>query len=292
MAEESVVDSIAAASESPQPLPLTANSSRCTSPLSSPSDRNASSADDHDEESGIAPATLNLSKPTPSHSFNLSSNKSDNKSATSLSVSNNIISSNNSHSDSNGGSLRSKQYKSKSDSSPRVKSKASFATDYATIPTPHSPDFVQLLLEYRQVLLDVLSNTILLADNEPGEAGNRCAILPLKCACGLTSRLSNQITRSSTYVHQLELRFRSLTETPRATETKYTPKRPWFISSTPLNAPLPFPMSTSSKSSLLDKKLLLSRQQQQQLQQPQPNLGGRRPCGGVQAAPTSRPKSA
>lgn len=112
----------------------------------------------------------------------------------------------------------------------------SYAADYSSVPNPQSPDFVQLLLEYRQVLLDMLAKSITLNDtnsdyNAAAGGDPKSVTLPLKCHCGFNSKLSNQITRSSTYVHQLELRFRSLMEASRATEAKYTPKRPHFINS-------------------------------------------------------------
>lgn len=123
----------------------------------------------------------------------------------------------------------------KSKQQQQMSKQLSYAADISSVPNPQSPDFVQLLLEYRQVLLDMLAKSITL--NETNTDYNSTAVdpksvtLPLKCHCGFNSKLSNQITRSSTYVHQLELRFRSLMEASRATEAKYTPKRPHFINS-------------------------------------------------------------
>lgn len=139
---------------------------------------------------------------------------------------------------------------------PQMNKQLSYAADISSVPNPQSPDFVQLLLEYRQVLLDMLAKSITL--NETNTDYNSTAVdpksvtLPLKCHCGFNSKLSNQITRSSTYVHQLELRFRSLMEASRATEAKYTPKRPHFINS----ASQAF--GGAKVGSLLDKKAHLS----------------------------------
>lgn len=92
---------------------------------------------------------------------------------------------------------------------------------------PNSPDFSQLLLEYRTVLLDTLTKAILQSSGEDVN-NEKGVVLPVKCQCGFTSELSKQITRTSTYVHQLELRFRALLE-KTSHESKYTPRRPWFI---------------------------------------------------------------
>lgn len=124
-------------------------------------------------------------------------------------------------------------------------------------------ELVQLLLEYRQVLLDCLTKSFLFnADNtevnnniESNYANNdKSIILPIKCQCGFTSDLSKQITLSSTYVHQLELKYRALMETAKNDPNRYTPKRPWFISSM---ATIPSQLSSlsSNKSvSIFEKK--------------------------------------
>lgn len=116
---------------------------------------------------------------------------------------------------------------------------------------PSSPEFIQLLLEYRQVLLDVLARSFKAAGSEvsspqqqsqqehPQEHG---FTLPLQCKCGLNSKLSTQITRCSAYVHQLELRFCSLIDLSRRGEMKYTPKRPNFV-----NAVSPFGIGAMSQ---------------------------------------------
>lgn len=241
---------MAIAPESPQPLPLTANSSRCTSPLSPPSDPNAS-ASSVDEENIT---TLNLS--LPSKSLNNSvyiSNSNSNKQL--APVSNHI-----NHSDPNCLFRLSHKYKNDNSSVSRGRSKPSnqmsFSSDnHSSQNYLNNPELFDLLLEYRQVLLDVLAKSILLGEKEPYDPNCKSVTLPLKCSCGFTSKLSNQITRSSTYVHQLELRYRSLMETSRANESKYTPKRPWFINANSLT-PSTFP----NKSSLLDKKPMLPRQ--------------------------------
>ena len=100
------------------------------------------------------------------------------------------------------------------------------------------------------MLLDMLAKSIMLNDNECHEQNGKSITLPLKCQCGFTSKLSNQITRSSTYVHQLELRFRSFMEISRANEAKYTPKRPWFINSAHLGTSFPY----QGKTLLLENK--------------------------------------
>lgn len=384
LALESVAESLALgiAPESPQPLPLTANSSRCTSPLSPASDRNhrspPSSADedgeegddDEEEEEEEEGVTLNLSAPSKSSMSNLASfltsmkngnsptstpppvtmttttgikpsgglssqlssnnhtsfrehdslemngsaSSVDEESITTLNLSLPSKSPTNLSTGKGGGGFTSMKLPASFSSSPmgsnlmapsfrdhepsglsrpsqkfksassnvhsRGKSKhatgsgsaagsqLSYAADYGAIPNPQSPDFVQLLLEYRQVLLDMLAKSIMLNDGEGGNSdpAGKSVTIPLKCQCGFNSKLSNQITRSSTYVHQLELRFRSLMEVSRANESKYTPKRPWFINAAHLGSPLAPMMQGQSqqggKSSLLDKKSVAAAAQQ------------------------------
>lgn len=386
LALESVAESLALglAPESPQPLPLTANSSRCTSPLSPASDRNHRSppssadedgeeGDDDEEEEEEEGVTLNLSAPSKSSISNLASfftsmkngnsptsmpspvtlttttamkpsgglssqlsnnnhpsfrehdpiemngsaSSVDEESITTLNLSlpsksptnlstgkgagftsmklpasfssppmgSPLMASSFRDHEPSGLSRPSQKFKGASSNvHSRGKSKhatasgsapgsqLSYAADYGAIPNPQSPDFVQLLLEYRQVLLDMLAKSIMLNDGEGGSSdpSSKSVTIPLKCQCGFNSKLSNQITRSSTYVHQLELRFRSLMEVSRANESKYTPKRPWFINAAHLGSPLAPMMQgqgqgqpqQGGKSSLLDKKSVAAAAQQ------------------------------
>lgn len=238
-------DAAPVAPESPQPLQLTtSNSSRCTSPLSPPSDPNAS-ASSVDEE-----VSLNLSVPKVE-------NAKANTVKRSSSISSNHMNSNNY--DPTDLSSHSRKIKADhNDVSSRTKSKPSshYLSNSLDNTISQSSDILQLLLEYRHVLLDVLSKSILCNDNDSNtDATLKGVVLPLKCQCGFNSKICNQVTRSSTYVHQLELRFHSLMESAKSgPEIKYTPKRPWFI-----NSALPFMPFNTGKSSLLDKKKVPTR---------------------------------
>lgn len=126
----------------------------------------------------------------------------------------------------------------------------------------NSPEFTQLLLEYRQVLLDVLTKSILATNQNNGNAdetldgSHKSVVLPVKCQCGYTSELSKQITRASTYVHQLELKFWPLFESAvkSSDPNRNGPKRPWFINSQSQSASQHDSATvTSPKVSLLEK---------------------------------------
>lgn len=241
-------DATPVAPESPQPLQLTtSNSSRCTSPLSPPSDQNASASSVDEEVTSLNLTVCKMDTPkgntvkrTPSLS-NLLNNNCDPTDLSSHGRKNKI---------------------DQQDVPSRLKTKSSITPSSSHIldnNVPQSPDIMQLLLEYRHVLLDVLSKSILYTDNDSsGEASHKGVVLPLKCQCGLNSKICNQVTRSSTYVHQLELRFHTLMEsTKSAPEIKYTPKRPWYIS--PALPYLPSLSFVQGKTSLLDKKKMTSR---------------------------------
>lgn len=239
--------------ESPQPLPLTtSNSSRCTSPMSPPSDQNGSSSNEDESVSGIN-LTMNKSKQQQSQqqqqhvpvtkrpSPHLNHDIMDYRLGHKIKMSN----MSNDFSNIAAYSKASKLYRYQAATAAAIDS---YNNNIAGIT---SPELIQILLEYRYVLLDILTKSMLLNDNYDEEQDNllhRAVVLPNKCKCGYTSELSNQIIRSSTYVHQLELKYRALVETSKvpAEPNRYTPKRPTFI-----NAQYP---GGNSRSSLLEKK--------------------------------------
>lgn len=315
-------------SSSPQPLPLTiSNSSRCTSPISSPqhsdpSEQNGIESPSYEDES-ISGINLTMNK------SNLSTNSSNSSSTNNGSIISNqhnttntiskrpsLTNHNHHHINLNISSTPPPPLTTTSsfDTNNRNSHKMKISPDFPTpshnntnqqqsqrksksyhhhpnhrlfdnnnlpIMNMNSPDLTQLLLEYRQVLLDVLIKSMKMNDNHNEDTNNndnnnndttihKGIVLPVKCQCGYTSELSKQITRTSTYVHQLELKFRAFLESMKATSSstesnRYTPKRPWFIDSSVLTSSYPLGSICTAgvggggggptKVSLLDKKI-------------------------------------
>lgn len=240
--------------ESPQPLPLTtSNSSRCTSPMSPPSDQNGSSSNEDELISGVN-LTMNKStssKQQPSQQQTIQQHVSVSKRPSSH-LNHDLIdyrhkmkmsNMNNEFSNISAYPKTNKMYRYQA-----------AATDCYNNLAGISPELTQILLEYRFVLLDILTKSITWNNNfdeEQDDLLHRGIVLPNKCKCGYTSELSNHITRSSTYVHQLELKYRALVETGKiaADPNRYTPKRPTFINA----AHASYPIGTG-RTSLLEKK--------------------------------------
>lgn len=256
---------------SPLPLVMSTHSSRCSTPISMASDLNEDGEcplspaqlppeeefEEEEEEDDTGGGSLNLTMPSASKMYNNghyrqqlsppSPNMNDNGGEAMLQP---YVQMKPRQSD----SVLPKVSKQKKQPQANLNYPLGSIEDLSIFP---STDCVQLLLEYRQVLLDVLAKSIMSSDENPQEsmANKKGALLPLKCHCGFNSKLSNQITRTSTYVHQLELRLHSLVDSSRnSVESKYTPKRPWFVNSAAA-ASTPFPSFPKlARSSLLDKK--------------------------------------